>query len=109
MLAPALVEHFDRAFRGALGGLGLLGGRNPNLEGSGGLGLLRRLEHHVRFQQLADVRLQLERGQLQEPDGLLQLWGHGQLLTQLQLQRGFQHGELRKADDSLSRTSYVIN
>jgi hypothetical protein len=38
------------------------------------------------------VRLQLERWQLQEPDGLLQLRGHGQLLTQLQLQRRFEHG-----------------
>jgi hypothetical protein len=40
------------------------------------------------------MRLQLERRQLQETYRLLQLWGHGQLLTQLQLQRGFEHGEL---------------
>ena len=50
----------------------------------------------LRLEQLADMRLQLERGQLQESDGLLQLRGHGQLLTQLQLQRRFQHGEWRE-------------
>ena len=37
---------------------------------------------------------QLERRQLQETNGLLQLRGHGQLLTQLQLQRRFEHGGL---------------
>jgi hypothetical protein len=36
--------------------------------------------------------LELEGGQLQESDGLLQLRGHGQLLTQPELQGRFQHG-----------------
>ena len=54
--------------------------------------LFDRLEHDVALEQLADVGLQLERGQLQEADGLLQLRGHRQLLTQLELQGRFQHG-----------------
>jgi len=45
---------------------------HPHLEGAARLGLVG-LEHHVRLEQLADVCLQLERGQLQEPDRLLQL------------------------------------
>ena len=102
VLAPAVVEHFDRALRGALRGPGLLGGGHQHLERAGALGLVG-LEHHVRLQQLADVRLELERRQLEEPDRLLQLRGHGQLLTQLQLQRGFQHGDLRRAGDRPSR------
>jgi hypothetical protein len=40
------------------------------------------------------VGLQLQRRQLQEADSLLQLRGHGQLLTQLELQGGFQHGSV---------------
>ena len=83
-------------------GLGLLGRGDERLEGPGDLGLFHGLEHHVALEQLADVRLELERGQLQKPDRLLQLRGHRQLLTQLQLQRRFQHGELRKADRSPS-------
>ena len=58
---------------------------------AGAVGLLVRLEHDIAFEQLADVRLQLEGGQLQQPDGLLQLRGHGQRLTQPELQGGFQH------------------
>ena len=61
-------------------------GGGDRLEGTGALGLFRGLEHDVRLEQLADVRLQLDRRQLQQPDRLLQLRGHGQLLTQLQLQ-----------------------
>ena len=58
----------------------------------GGLGLLVRLEHDVALEKFADMRLKLERGQLEESDGLLQLRGHRQLLTQPELQRRFQHG-----------------
>src|SRR5205823_1515731 len=86
VLAPALLEYLDAALGGALGGLRVLGGGHLHFESARALGLLRGLEHHVRFEELADVRLQLERRQLQEPDRLLQLRGHGQLLTQLQLQ-----------------------
>ncbi len=55
------------------------------------MALLHRLQHDVGLEELADMRLQLEGGQLQEPDRLLQLRGHRQLLTQLELQGGFQH------------------
>ena len=60
--------------------------RFERLESAGGLVLIDGLEHHVAFELFADVRLQLQRRHLQEADGLLQLRGHGELLTQLQLQ-----------------------
>ena len=44
------------------------------------------LETNVMLELFADVRLQLQCRHLQEADGLLQLRGHGELLTQLQLQ-----------------------
>ena len=53
---------------------------------SGGFVLVHGLEYHVAFELFADVRLKLQRRHLQEADGLLQLRGHGELLTQLQLQ-----------------------
>ena len=56
------------------------------LELPGGLVLVHGLEHDVALELFADVRLQLQRRHLQEADGLLQLRGHGQCLTQLQLQ-----------------------
>ncbi len=37
------------------------------------------------------MRLQVERWQLQQPDGLLQLRGHGQLLADAKLQTWLQH------------------
>jgi len=55
-------------------------------ERAGGLVLVDGLQHHVAFELLADVRLQLQCRHLQEADRLLQLRGHGELLTQLQLQ-----------------------
>ena len=55
-------------------------------EAAGGLVFVDRLEHDVAFELLADVRLQLQCRHLQEADRLLQLRGHGELLTQLQLQ-----------------------
>ena len=95
VLAPAVIQHLDRRSRAASSG---------DSSGSGVAGVLQRaaveallmaivhrLEHHVGLEQLADVRLQLQGGQLQEPDRLLQLRGHRQLLTQLELQGGFQH------------------
>ena len=53
---------------------------------AGGFVFVHGLEHDVAFELLADVRLQLQRRHLQETNGLLQLRGHGQRLTQLQLQ-----------------------
>ena len=55
-------------------------------ERAGGFVFVHGLEHDVAFELFADVRLQLQRRHLQETDGLLQLRGHGQRLTQLQLQ-----------------------
>ena len=60
--------------------------RFERLELPGGLVLIDGLEHHVAFELLADVCLQLESRHLQEADSLLQLRGHRQCLTQLQLQ-----------------------
>ena len=60
--------------------------RFESFEGAGGLVLVDRLEHHIVFELFADVRLQLQCRHLQEADSLLQLRGHGELLTQLQLQ-----------------------
>jgi len=81
----ALALLFGLRLRGRLRHLGCF-------ESAGLVGLLDRLQHDVRFEQLTDVRLQLESGQLQKADGLLQLRGHGQLLTQTELQGRFQHG-----------------
>src|SRR5262249_15911891 len=87
------------------GGLRQLG----SLERAGLVGLLDRLQHDVRFEQLADVRLQLESWQLQKANGLLQLRGHGQVLTQLELQGRFQDGMCmgRQAPCQLFEISYV--
>ena len=60
--------------------------RFERFESAGGLVLVHGLEHHVAFELFADVRLQLQCRHLQEADSLLQLRGHGELLTQLQLQ-----------------------
>ncbi len=43
-----------------------------------------------------NMRLQFEGGQLQQPDGLLQLRRHRQLLAEAELQGGFQHLVLSK-------------
>src|SRR6185437_15215094 len=94
LIAPALIEHLDGALPRGRRRLDRLGGRGI-LEGAGLetflVPIIHRLEHHIGLEELTDVRLQLESGQLQEPDRLLQLRGHRQLLTQLELQRGFQH------------------
>ena len=60
--------------------------RFERFERAGGFVFVHGLEHDVAFELLADVRLQLQRRHLQEADRLLQLRGHRQLLTQLQLQ-----------------------
>ena len=94
-LAPALIQHLDgalaRSFRGGFGRFR----RRRVLQRRGVeaflMAIVHRLQHDVGLEEFADMRLQLEGGQLQEPDGLLQLRGHRQLLTQPELQRGFQH------------------
>ena len=57
-----------------------------SFERARGVVLVHGLEHDVVFELLTDVGLELERGHLQEADSLLQLRGHRQRLTQLQLQ-----------------------
>jgi hypothetical protein len=44
------------------------------------------LQHGVLFQGLLDLLLQIEGAQLQQADGLLQLWRHRQLLAELEMQ-----------------------
>ncbi len=67
-----------------------LGGNIQRLDGfafgGGNLSLLVRLEHHVRIQRVLDFRLQIERRHLQQPNGLLQLRRHRELLPDSQLQ-----------------------
>ena len=53
--------------------------------------LVLGLEHDVGLERLADMRLQVERGELQQPDGLLQLRRHGELLADAKLQTWLQH------------------
>ena len=110
LLAPGFVGDLDLGRLGLLLGgrvaveLGvLLLGRVLLLDGTGHVALARAfrrrverklvlgLEHDVGLEGLADVGLQVERGQLQQPDGLLQLRGHRQLLADAELQTWFQH------------------
>jgi len=49
------------------------------------LALFGRLEHDVRLQRLLDLGLQLERGELQQADRLLQLRRHRQMLAEAEL------------------------
>ena len=48
----------------------------------GRLRLVGQLQHEVRLQRLLDLELQVQRRQLQQADGLLQLRRHGELLTE---------------------------
>ncbi len=91
LLAPTLVQDLYGAFLGALRDLGLRDFHS--LEQTGGLGFFHRFEHHIGLEQLPDMGLELECGQLQKPNCLLQLRGHRQGLTQLELQGRFQHGD----------------
>ena len=88
-VAAGGLRHLVAADRG----FAVVGAGAEGLEAGGALGVLLGLEHHVGFEQLADVRLQFERGQLQQLDRLLQLRGHRQLLAEAQLQGGFQHSK----------------
>ena len=55
------------------------------------VGLFVCLEHDVRLERLANLLLQVECRQLQQPDGLLQLGSHRQLLAETELQGGLEH------------------
>jgi len=52
-------------------------------------------EHDIGFERLAHMRLQVERGKLQQSDGLLQLRRHGQLLADAKLQTWLQHSSFK--------------
>ena len=89
--APVVFDDFgfDRDFGSSLRVDALLlrhRMRFERFESAGGFVFVHGLEHDVAFELFADVRLQLQRRHLQEADGLLQLRGHRQCLTQLQLQ-----------------------
>jgi len=57
-------------------GFGFAGGRQLVERGEVDRVVLFLLEHHVGLERLHDLGLQLEHGQLQQLDGLLQLRGH---------------------------------
>ena len=115
LLAPRLVGDLDLGLLALIGGgdgvtveLGvLLLDRRRLFARALGRGLERRiergierelvlgLEHHVGLEGLAHVGLQIERGELQQPDGLLQLRRHGELLADTELQTWLQHGYSR--------------
>ncbi len=106
LLAPRLVGNFDlRSFAllrrradAVQRGIFLI---QPNRQffavahRIGHLGLVLALEHHIGLERLAHMGLQVERRQLQQPDRLLQLRGHGQLLTDAKLQTWLQHISFR--------------
>ncbi len=54
------------------------------------------LEHDVGLERLHHLRVQFEQRQLQQLDGLLQLRGHRELLTELELQGRLEH-QVRKS------------
>ena len=73
--------RFRGSFSGGLGGVGL-----ALVVFAGCVGLvivLGGLQHGVGFQCLLDFLLEVESGELEKPDRLLQLGRHGQALTQL--------------------------
>ena len=72
-----------------------LGARRRLSRRPGRLEVLVGLEHHVGLERLQHLRLQLERRQLQQPDGLLQLRRHRQLLAEPELQAGLHHARNR--------------
>ena len=75
---------------GAVGGRGALQGRLPH-----GAGVVLGLQEGVLFEHLLDFLVQLQRGQLQQADGLLQLRRERQVLGKANLQGGA-HAYIRK-------------
>jgi hypothetical protein len=76
-------------FRGILGSL--LGRPGEFLQRQAVLGLLLGLEHHVALERFEYLGLQLDRRQLQQADGLLQLGRHRELLPDTELQGRLHH------------------
>ncbi len=110
LLAPSLVGDFDFGLFALIGGdgvavefgvllldhghffaLAFAHGIRRGVQGEFVLGL----EHDVRLEGLADMSLQVQRGQLQQADRLLQLRRHGELLADAKLQTWLQHSSLR--------------
>ena len=63
----------------------------PRCLGRGLAVLVGPLQHQVGLEDLFHLCLQLEGGELQQADRLLQLGGHGQVLTESELE-GLLHG-----------------
>ena len=87
------ILHLDHDLVGRLGRAVLvLAGRGRLVErGEVDLLVLLGLEHHVALERFLDLGLELEHGKLQQPDRLLQLRRHRQLLTELELQGRLEH------------------
>ncbi len=91
-LGPLVADLDDDVVLGGLAGLRILAAfARQRLERGGGLAFLLELQQHVALERLLDLRQQLGRGQLQQPDGLLQLRRHRQLLADPELQGRFHH------------------
>src|SRR5207249_3008938 len=67
----------------------------PDAQG-GGKGIIFTLEQRVVRECLIDLLIQFERGQLQQPDRLLQLRRQRQMLRKSELKAWF-HGRLRRS------------
>jgi len=103
-VVPVLIRCFRFGHRrvvgiGTLAGLGGIGGGRFVLLGTvvGGrflafglaFALFDFLEQRIRFEDVLDFLLQLDRRKLQQPDGLLKLRRDGQVLTELEVERLF--------------------
>ena len=92
-LVPAVLDDLDASVVGLVGSgwprflagfrrFALVRVRAEGLELRRGFGVVVGFEHDIGLEQFADMRLQFERWQLQQPDRLLQLRCHRQLLAQ---------------------------
>jgi len=82
-IAGAFGGGLRQRFLGAIGRF--LGKRGFGAGLAAGLAFLVHLQQRIGIEGFLDFGLQFQRGQLQEPDGLLQLGGHGQMLTETEL------------------------
>ena len=81
-LGPFLADLDDHPVLGSLARRGVLAAlARQGLERGGRLEFLLELQQDIALERLLDLRLQLGGRQLQQPDGLLQLRRHRQLLA----------------------------